>query len=503
MKVKKYIFPVIAIILLTTGITGLSFYKKYVKENEAVAYVNDSPVTSIEYNFYYSMIVNNFYTVYHDYIDELGLDITQDFSQQDCIYDGFDTWKDFFVSYTETSILEQRALYDDAISQGLTFDSQKDDWDNFKKQVENQAIINKTTVSNMLKTMYGEYATEKNIKKIFNQYNTARLYELKISREMEVSDEEIEEAYSSYSNEYDTVTYLEYDFEANIEKDMSDDDREKALNEAEENAKKFYDKVYDEKTFEELCKKEAGNDYVFRHENERLSNVPSSTREWLTNCTEEKQTTYIKDESTNTYRVLYFISRQRDNSPTATIRHILIAANASDGSYMPTDEDYEEAKTKAEEILAEFENGDKTEDSFSELAKINSDDTGSSSNGGLITSIAEGSYEEELNNWIFDENRKPGDTGIEKTSFGYHVTYYVETGEAMWKTAIRTDIKTQKIDEKIEEISSSYQFRNINYTQNSTNSVSTESSLESNIGTESMEESSSISITAQGDIVED
>ena len=31
----------------------------------------------------------------------------------------------------------------------------------------------------------------------------------------------------------------------------------------------------------------------------------------------------------------------------------------------------------------------------------------------------------EFNDWIFDEARKPGDTGIIETTYGYHIMYYV------------------------------------------------------------------------------
>ena len=30
-----------------------------------------------------------------------------------------------------------------------------------------------------------------------------------------------------------------------------------------------------------------------------------------------------------------------------------------------------------------------------------------------------------FNDWCFDESRQPGDTGIVKTSYGYHVMYFV------------------------------------------------------------------------------
>ena len=45
------------------------------------------------------------------------------------------------------------------------------------------------------------------------------------------------------------------------------------------------------------------------------------------------------------------------------------------------------AKIKAEQILDDWKNGDATEDSFAELAKTYSDDTGSNTNGGLYEAV--------------------------------------------------------------------------------------------------------------------
>ena len=73
--------------------------------------------------------------------------------------------------------------------------------------------------------------------------------------------------------------------------------------------------------------------------------------------------------------------------PTADIRHILVKAELTqeddpatedvDESTIPTDEAMEAAKAKAEDILSQWEAGDKTAESFGALAEEYSDDTGS------------------------------------------------------------------------------------------------------------------------------
>ena len=57
--------------------------------------------------------------------------------------------------------------------------------------------------------------------------------------------------------------------------------------------------------------------------------------------------------------------------------------------------------------------------------------------------------------WCFDDARKPGDTGIVKTDYGYHVMYYVSKGEAVfWFEAAKSDLQTERenaLEESIRE----------------------------------------------------
>ena len=62
----------------------------------------------------------------------------------------------------------------------------------------------------------------------------------------------------------------------------------------------------------------------------------------------------------------------------------------------------EEARAKADEILAEFNAGDKTAESFGELAKENTGDS-NGDEGGLYENIMPGQMVTEFNDWCFDE----------------------------------------------------------------------------------------------------
>lgn len=106
------------------------------------------------------------------------------------------------------------------------------------------------------------------------------------------------------------------------------------------------------------------------------------------------------------------LTAKRDAEPekydVVDVRHILVE-----------DED------TAKDLLKQWEDGGKTEDSFAALAEENSTDPGSVDNGGLYTGVVAGQMVAEFNDWCFDDGRKPGDTGIVKTDYGYHVMYFV------------------------------------------------------------------------------
>ena len=160
------------------------------------------------------------------------------------------------------------------------------------------------------------------------------------------------------------------------------------------------------------------------------SSLEEITRPWLSEEGRVKGdiTTLEAADGAGWYVVL-FLDHNDNTEPVVAVRHILIKAEASeDGTY--SDEAKAAAKAKADEILAAFNQGDKTEEDFAVLAFLLSEDGGSSSNGGLYSTVEQGQMVKEFDEFCFDESRQPGDTAVvygESGAYaGYHVTYFVE-----------------------------------------------------------------------------
>ena len=136
-------------------------------------------------------------------------------------------------------------------------------------------------------------------------------------------------------------------------------------------------------------------------------------------------------EQSNSYNAVLFHSRSRDDYHPVTVRHILVEDEAT-----------------AEEILADFKAGDATESDFAALASTKSTDSGTASNGGLVSNMRKGAYVQPFEDWSFDPSRQSGDTGIVESEYGFHVMYFVETNELpYWEYKATNTLKSSAVND--------------------------------------------------------
>lgn len=144
---------------------------------------------------------------------------------------------------------------------------------------------------------------------------------------------------------------------------------------------------------------------------------------------------------------------------TVDVRHILIFPEGATNETIRTETFPEEAwaagEEKAKQILSTWEAGEKTEESFAALAGEHSQDEGSSANGGLYEGVSQGQMVEAYDAWCFDTSRKPGDYGIVKTEFGYHIMYFCGS-TPVWQETARNDLMNGKINDFVEDTADQY-----------------------------------------------
>ena len=133
------------------------------------------------------------------------------------------------------------------------------------------------------------------------------------------------------------------------------------------------------------------------------------------------------------------------------VRHILVSPVSASGASTYTDEEWAAAEKKANDILNEWLTLNPDEDGFAVLAEAYSDDPGSASNGGLYEDVYVGQMVEPFENWCFDASRQVGDYGIVKTSYGYHIMYFVGS-DYVWYITAEGDMMTEKGNEFLQSV---------------------------------------------------
>lgn len=193
-------------------------------------------------------------------------------------------------------------------------------------------------------------------------------------------------------------------------------------------------------------------------------NTKHTSLDWLFS-TDRKAGDVIQESTSVVYLVKpVYLSEQK----TVSVRHILIKpvaqeteeetdehghdhSSASDATEC-TEEEWAEAYTKAKEILDEYENGDKTEDSFAALAKEYTEDS-NGSDGGIYENVVPNQMVATFNAWCFDSSRQAGDTAIVKTKYGYHIMYFVGTGNySVWQYTAQQALASEDSTDTISEL---------------------------------------------------
>lgn len=135
----------------------------------------------------------------------------------------------------------------------------------------------------------------------------------------------------------------------------------------------------------------------------------------------------------HTQELYYYYGVTAAGGRSVDVRHILIMPEGGTDNTEYTDEEWEACRIKAQGIYDEWLAGELTEETFAGFAVQYSED-GNAQDGGIYTEVYEGRMVEAFNDWCFDESRQPGDHGLVKTEFGYHIMYFVDSREGVNST---------------------------------------------------------------------
>ena len=431
--------------------------------------VGGHELSNAELNYFYVDAVNNFYQNYGSYASLFGLDTTAPLNEQVTDEETGSTWADDFLASAEENAKAVYALADEAKAQGYTLS--EEDQESIDQTMDTMALYGSyygySDVEDYLKALYGNGATEKTFRSYLELTVLASSYQSYYSDSLTYDDAALREAEADNYAEYSAFSYNSYylstskfleggttDEDGNTT--YSDEEKAASVEAAEEAAKSLVSgEIQSVADFDAAIaaleiNAESDSAASTAYTDTAYSSISSVIQEWVTDDSrQEGDMTYIASTSTSTddegnettttngYYVVYFVGSNDNIFPLANVRHILVSYEGGttddSGNTTYSDEEKAAAKATAEEILAEWEAGDATEDSFAALANEKSTDTGSNTTGGLYEDVYPGQMVTNFNDWCFDESRQAGDTGIVESDYGYHVMYYVGDSETTYR----------------------------------------------------------------------
>ena len=446
------------IILLNTG---------FIYTNSTAATVGTRKVSPAELQYYYVNEYSNFLSQYGSYASLFGLDTSMGvagLADQPCtMMEEGKTWRDYFLDNAMSSLKQVVALTDYAKANGIALDeSDLAAIDEDLAAAEQTAKANGFANLNRFFTVqYGEGVNAKLVRSQLEDTTLASKALDQYRNSLSYTDAELEEYYSSLDGTSDLFDYAYYRVAAEQlpveggeegQTAVTDETRLEARMTAEAIETAYRDGKDISDSVERL---NAAIEAEFDTDEATVRSAVSGgslgdMSEWLRDSARKAgDLSVIEDSSGEGYYVVLFLARDDNHYPTVSVRHILIMAEASqDGTY--SDEAKQAALAKINEIKAEYESGDKTEESFAALAEKYSEDGGSNTSGGLYEGIYKGQMVSEFNDFCFAPH-KAGDIGVvygESSGYaGYHLIYFVGEGEPYSSLIARSALSSEAMND--------------------------------------------------------
>ncbi|MGN0568965.1 MAG: peptidylprolyl isomerase [Candidatus Fimenecus sp.] len=496
-KTKKIAGRVIAIVLavvLVFGAVGgiLNFFGAPQKVIKVKAGDNkEYSFTLAEFNYYYFLTWSNYQQTavqYENYgsgmgLQFLGYDYSKSPDKQSYTDDHSSvtgvtvadlgvtnpTWADAFTYAAVSQIIQIKYGALKAAEAGITVtEDEQAEIDSAIESARKTASENDYSLDRFLRATYGNGVSEKVVRQVYTESYLATSYFDKLQEDTEnaVTDAQVEEKYNANKDNYDLASIRLYEFTTEVPEaaeGATEEEKtaaaEKAYAETKAKADAFLAAVSDSASFvaqaNVTIKSADSSSKLDADETTDFSDITYATLDakgealakWVYDDARVAGDKAVIDLGSGTYDVVLVTAAPHKDMSVSTndVRHILVKfpQDESGNTQELTDTQKAEYKAKAQAILDEYKK-DATEDNFAALATEKSEDTGSASNGGLIEGITKSSnYVTNFLNWSTDASRKPGDTDIIETEYGYHVMYYVKAEGVTWYETVKEEIVSE------------------------------------------------------------
>ncbi len=471
-KIVGIVVGAAAVLAITFGL--LSYFGVFAKTLPAVK-VGDKNVPAVVLDCAYAQVKNQVYSASQQYSQQYNYSFySQDTPSTDpCVYDQQKTWGEYFEESAK-DLVQDVYTFKDAEGNALTEDQVKEINESISS-LEKSAKENEYSLNAYLLATYGNGVTKNVLQTWLEDCYKAENAKKHISEVYEkgIKDSDINKYYKDNIQNYKTagIKYYQFPIDTSSVSEKLENDKltnaqiDKIVAGAAKKVKADADKIYSSvkanpSKFASIVsaydKKNGGEgkksaDVTATGLVSNMSGIGTSAQKWVASGASKGslKLVYSADYENKTFTYdLVLIETPAAVFNTINVRHILVQPESASGSQTYTDEEWAAAKTKADEIYAEWKKNP-TEKNFSSLVKDNSADTGSTDNGGLYENVKPGDMVTEFNDWCFASGRKHGDNAIVKTDYGYHIMYFVKANGPFWKTDIPDKMASEYLEKTV------------------------------------------------------
>lgn len=481
-KLKSYtlVFAVVVLAVLIAAVVIIAvtaYNNSGIKERSTDALtVGEHTLNNAELNYYYIEAINEYYSSmtsqYGDYatmyMAMMGLDVTQPLNELP--YGEDSTYADFFVDLAVQNATETLTFYDMATAAGhkLTEEEQKA----LDTSIENMSVYGTmygyTDMDDYIASVYGPGSSEESYVEYMTAVTVSQSFRNAKYNELSYDSDAIEaynkEHFDDFSSfDYSVFTAYVSDF-IDCPADADDEEHQHSAEEtaaAEAACKEAMEKIAASGVTTPVALNKALDSLeVYSGKNKKCTENDSILFSSITNpdiaawLNEDGRKagdiTLLTHEITNTdadgnkttsiqgYYIVLFEGRNDNEVNMVNVRHILkkfVGGTTDPTTGVTTYSEEDKATTLAAitEVKEQWIADGATEEAFTALVSKNTNDTASASTGGLMEDVYPGQTVEGFDDWCFDPARKAGDCEIVETEFGYHLIYFVETQDVLFR----------------------------------------------------------------------
>ena len=425
---SNIMYTVIAIAFVVVAAVVIVANSKVIERGAKAVTIGSETYTAADVDYYYYTAYNSFVRQNSSSLSFLGLDTSKSLKDQDCQLMEDSTWHDYFTEQAIKTLTSYSMLAQKAEEAG--FDG-SEAMDEAVKQtysdLDTYASAAGITRSQYIKSVCGPLVNKAVFERNVRLAALAQAYSVDYVNSLTYSDDEIQAAYDADPKSYQSADIEYILFKSGAEDDATDEEKAELLEQAKQKAETALSRYAQGETFDTIGEDMEGSYAHIGY----AENGASDMLTWAFDDARQEGDTTVAAYGEKGYYAVLFHSRSRNDYHTVSVRHILV-----------------DSEEKANELLQQYNDGEKTEDAFAALAVANSTDPGSASNGGLYSNIYKGEMVPSFEDWCFDPARQSGDTGIVESSNGYHVMYFVETNpQPYWYYKADLDLKNDAYDE--------------------------------------------------------